>query len=162
MSSFIGLINNPPWDLALFLTLAAGAFFWGASYGKRSIGFVIVNIYILLALWEFIPVEALVAGRALIEIWAIKAAIFTLLLILLLLFMSRAFGRGGNEGVWWEVLILSILGAGFFMSVLISFAPPDAIKKNILFLNKLTLDIFAAPLIVRWWMILPILGVLFV
>lgn len=162
MNQYFGLLKNPPWDVALFLTLVAGAFFWGASNGKRSIGFIIVNLYVLSALWPFFPLDAITKDRPPVEIWAISAGIFMLFLILLLLFMSRAFDWGGREGSWWEVLILSILGAGFFISILISLAPPDAISKNILFLHPLTLSLFANTEIVRWWTILPIFAVLFV
>lgn len=162
MNQYLGLFKNPPWDFAFVLTLIAGAFFWGASKGKRSIGFIIVNLYIMLALWPFFPVEMLTAGRAPVEIWAFRAGIFTLVLILLMLFMSRAFEWGGRDGVWWEVLILGILAAGFFVSVLLSLAPPGAIEKNILFLNPLVLSLFADPQIVRLWTILPVLGVLFI
>jgi hypothetical protein len=115
-----------------------------------------------MALWPFIPLDSLTSGRAPIEIWAFHAGIFTLLLILLLLFMSRAFDRAGKEGVWWEILLLSIFISCFFISILISLAPQEAISKNILFLNPLTLNLFTDPSIVRLWMTIPILGVLFI
>ncbi|MDO8523126.1 MAG: hypothetical protein Q7S12_02475 [bacterium] len=162
MNQYLGLFKNPPWDFALVLTLIAVAFFWGASKGKRSIGFIIINLYIMLALWPFFPIDILTAGRTPVETWAFRAGAFLLILILLLLFMSRAFDWGGRDGVWWEVLILSILAGGFFISILMSLAPPGAIEKNILFLNPLVLNLFADAQIVRWWTILPILGVLFV
>jgi len=75
---------------------------------------------------------------------------------------SRSDAGGGRDGVWWEVLILGILAAGFFISILISIAPPGVITKNILFLNPVVLSIFADPAIARWWTVLPILGVLFI
>lgn len=162
MNQYLGLFKNPPWDFALVLTLIAGAFFWGASKGKRSVGFIIVNLYIMLALWPFFPVDALTVGRTSTEIWMFNAGIFSLLLILLLLFMSRAFDWGGRDGVWWEVLILGILAAGFFISILLNLAPPGAVAKNILSLNPLVLSVFADPAIARLWTILPILGVLFI
>ncbi|MDP2668444.1 MAG: hypothetical protein Q8P07_01240 [bacterium] len=162
MNQYLGLFKNPPWDFALVLTLIAGAFFWGASKGKRSVGFIIVNLYIMLALWPFFPVDVLTAGRTLTEIWAFNAGIFSLFLILLLLFMLRAFDWGGRDGVWWEVLILGVLAAGFFISILLSLAPPGALTKNILSLNPIVLSIFADPAIARWWTVLPILGVLFI
>ena len=78
------LLKNPPWDIALALTLVAAGFFWGATYGKKSLGFIIINLYVLFGIWPFISVNSLTRGRNPIEIWAISTAIFLILFILLL------------------------------------------------------------------------------
>ncbi len=159
MDQYFSLIKNPPWDFALILTLAAGAFFWGASNGKKALDFIIVNMYIMLALWPFVPLSLLTDGRDNLELWSFKAGVFTLLLILLLLFMSRTFSWTGKEGVWWEILILALLVSGFFLSIILSFAPAN---KDFLYLHPLILQFFADPEFARWWSIFPILGVLFI
>ena len=43
------------WDLALFLALVAAFFFWSVSRGKKKLVIAIVAIYILTALFPFVP-----------------------------------------------------------------------------------------------------------
>ena len=163
MSSVLGLFKNPSWDVALFIFLVACGFFWSTSKGKRALSFIIVSIYVLFALWPSIPLGAITNGRAPLEIWALHAGIFVALLLLLLLFMFRSFkgAFGGGEGIWWEILLLSMLGAGFLISIFLGLAPAEVIKNNSLHLTPLVLKFFASPEFIRWWTILPIFGVLF-
>src|SRR3989338_710935 len=161
MQSILSLLKNPQWDTALLLFLAAGGFFRRNSGGKKKMAFMILAVYVLLALFPFLPVDKLTAGRAETEIFMWRAGIFLALLILLTLFLLRALhGAAYISGIWWEVLILAILTAGFLMVSLLSLAPAVLIKNNLLNLSPLTLKFFTGS-IAKWWQILPIFGVMF-
>ena len=165
MDVVLGLFKNPSWDIVLFIFLLSCGFFWGTTYGKRALSFITISIYVLFALWPFIPLDTITAGRSVLEIWAIRGGIFILGLLFMLLFMFRSFrgalGGGGGEGVWWEILLLSILGAGLLISIFLGLAPPEAIKGDLLSLTPLTYQIFTSAMVAKWWIILPIFGVLF-
>ncbi|KKT20410.1 MAG: hypothetical protein UW05_C0037G0003 [Candidatus Giovannonibacteria bacterium GW2011_GWC2_43_8] len=85
MQSFLALLKNPAWDLALVLMLVAGGFFLGISGGKKKMAFIILAIYVLLALFPFLPIDKLTASRAENEVFMWRAGIFLALLILLTL-----------------------------------------------------------------------------
>ena len=123
--------------------------------------FMILAVYVLLALFPFLPVDKLAAGRAETEFFMFRAGIFLALLILLALFLLRALhGAAYASGVWWEILMLAILAAGFLMASLLSLAPEVLIKNNLFNLSPLTLTLFTG-VFAKWWLILPIFGVIF-
>lgn len=162
MDYFLNLAQNPSWDIIAFLVIMACAFFWGVSYGKKALGLIIVGVYVLFSLWAYIPTSALTAGRAPVEIWAFRGGIFIALLMFLLLFLFRTFrGAVFSEGVWWEMLLMSFLGAGLLITIFISMAPSEVLTENPLGLSPFTLQFFADQTYTLWWMVLPILGVLF-
>lgn len=161
MQSLLSLLKNPQWDTALILFLVAGGFFWGISGGKKKMAFIILAVYVLLALFPFVPVDKLTAGRAEAEIFMFRAGIFLALLILLTLFLLRSLGGAGYvSGIWWEILILAVLTAGFLAVSLLNLAPPVLIKNNLLNLSPLTLSLFTGSA-AKWWTILPIFGIIF-
>jgi len=65
MQSFLALLKNPAWDLALVLMLVAGGFFLGISGGKKKMAFIILAIYVLLALFPFLPLHIPANGMCL-------------------------------------------------------------------------------------------------
>lgn len=161
MQSFLTLLKNPAWDSVLILTLVSGGFFWGISGGKKKMAFVILAVYVLLALFPFLPVDKLAVGQAGAEIFMWRAGIFLALLILLTLFLLRSLGGAGYaSGIWWEILMLAILTAGLLMASLLSLAPAVLIKNNLLNLSPLTLKLFTGAF-AKWWQALPIFGVMF-
>ena len=161
MQSILSLLKNPQWDAALLLFLVAGGFFWGISGGKKKIAFLVLAVYVLLVLFPFLPVDQLTAGRAETEIFTFRAGIFLALLILLTLFLLRALhGAAYVSGIWWEILMLAVLAAGFLMSSLLGLAPEVFIKNNLLNLSPLTLSLFTGAF-AKWWTILPIFGIMF-
>lgn len=161
--AYLSLLKNPAWDVALLLFLVAAGFFWGISGGKKKMALTMLAIYVLVAVFPYIPMDKLTAGRAPTEVFMFRAGAFLILLILLSLFLIRAFKGMSSyySGLWWEVLILSILAAGFLMVSLINLAPDAVIKNNLLNLSPLTLKLFADPIISKWWTILPIFGIIF-
>ncbi|MDP3785409.1 MAG: hypothetical protein Q8R12_05135 [bacterium] len=161
MQSLLSLLKNPQWDAALLLFLIAGGFFWGISGGKKKMAFIILAVYVLLAVFPFLPVDKLAAGRAETEIFMWRAGIFLALLILLALFLLRALhGAAYVSGIWWEILLLAVLAAGFLAVSLLNLAPEILIKNNLLNLSPLTLSLFTGSA-AKWWTILPIFGIIF-
>ena len=151
------------WDLALFLALATAFFFWSVSGGKKKLVITILAIYILSALFSFIPLSVLTALRSPEEIFIIRAIVFLLILVFLVLFLSRAFkSYSDSKSIWWQGLILALLSGGFLLASLLNLAPPQVIETNSLGLSAPVLKFFTEPLFSRWWIILPIFGVLFI
>ena len=162
MDSVLNLIQNPSWDIIAFLAITACGFFWGITYGKKALGMIIIGVYVLFAIWPFVPANIVTDGRAPVEIWAFRSGIFLALLMFVLLFLFRTFkGALFSEGIWWEILILSILGAGLLTTILLKIAPPEIITANPLSLSPFTLQFFSHTIFTTWWTVLPILGVLF-
>jgi len=161
MQSYLALLKNPAWDVVFFLMLIAGGFFWGISSGKRKMSLGALGIYALLAVFQYIPLDNLLKDRASNEIWMFKGAVFLGLLLVFSLFLSRSFrGLPRDEGNWWEIVILSLLYAGFLSEALIMLAPKDLINSGKILLSPLILQIFSAPFS-YWWLILPIFGIIF-
>jgi len=150
MQSFLSLIKNPAWDAVLVFMLVAAGFFWGISGGKKKMAMGIVAIYVLTALFPFVSVDYLASGRAPNEAFMFGAGAFLILLVLLALFLLRAFrGVWKEDGAWWEILVFAILAAGFLMTSLIGLAQPSIAKNNFLNLSPLTLKLFADPIIAK-------------
>lgn len=161
--AYLSILKNPAWDMALLLFLIAAGFFWGISGGKKKMALGMLAVYILIAVFHYVPVDELSTGRAPSEIFMFRAGVFLIILVLLSLFLIRAFNGTATyySGLWWEVLILSILATGFLITALINLAPEAVIKNNLLNLSPLTIKLFADPAIAKWWTILPIFGVIF-
>ena len=163
MASFLSLLKNPAWDAVLVFMLVAAGFFWGVSGRKKKMALGILALYALLAVFPYIPVDSFAAGRSPSEVFMFRAGVFLTLLILLALFLIRSLrsASGYYGGLWWEILILSILAAGFLAASIIKLAPDEVIKNNLLGLSPRVLQFFALSAFVKWWFILPIFGVIF-
>ncbi len=149
-------------DAAFLLFLLAASFFIGVSRGKKKLGLFILAIYAVSLLFSYIPLDSLTQGRSDQEIFLFRAAVFLIVLILIVLFLLRSF-RGAlyPDGVWWEILLLSILLSGFLTTSLLNLAPKVLIENNLLNLSPIALKFFANPIYSQWWIILPIFGVMF-
>ncbi|MBI2021115.1 hypothetical protein HYS99_01210 [Candidatus Giovannonibacteria bacterium] len=162
MPQYLNVLKNPSWDIALFLAFSAIIFFWGMSRGKNKIGISILALYVMNVVFPYIPLGFLISGRSILEIFIIKSILFTVLLLLIALLLIRSFknGSAGSTGNWWQILILCILIAGFFMASVLRLADPVLISKNIIGLSPVAIKWFFTERII--WFILPILGVMFI
>lgn len=163
MASYLSLLKNPAWDAVLLFMLVVAGFFWGVSGGKKKMALGILALYALSAVFPYLPVDSLSAGRSPSEIFMFRSGIFLALLILLTLFLARSFkgAAGYYNGLWWEILVLSVLAAGLLAAAIIKLAPDDVIKNNLLNLSPWALKLFAGAPYANWWFILPIFGVIF-
>lgn len=162
MAFLSSILRNPPWDFVVFFMLVAGGFFWGMTDGKKKMALAILGIYVLSAIFSYVPMDSLTAGRAPQEVWMFKAAAFLALLVFITLFLTRSFkNTSHNDSAWWEILLLSILGAVFFAASLFNLAPSEVFTNNIVSLSPLTKTFFLNPAYSQWWIILPIFGVMF-
>ena len=162
MDFFSSILRNPPWDFVVFFMLVTGGFFWGMTDGKKKMALMILSIYVLLAIFHYAPLDSLTAGRASQEVWMFKTVAFLVLLALITLFLTRSFkNMSHNDSSWWEIILLSILGAGFLVVSLLNLAPPEVFSKNIVSLSPLTKTFFLNPTYSQWWIILPIFSVMF-
>jgi len=163
MGQIANIIKNPPWDAVLVFMIVVAGFFWGVTEGKKKLSLVIVGIYILHAIFPFVPFNGILAGRSPEEIWMFKAIAFFIALVILLLFLMRTF-KGAvtkGEGAWWEILLLSLLAAGLFIVSLASLAPSEVFQNNALGLSSMLINFFTSPSLTPWLVALPILGILF-
>ena len=156
------MLKNPAWDMVFVLMLVAAGFFWGISGGKKKMALTMLALYVLLVIFPYFPIDSILGGRAPNEIFMFRAGIFLAALLLLALFLSRAFARQAHDNcVWWEIILLAVLAAGFLAASILSLAPAELIKNNTLNLSSSVLKLFADPVIAKWWTILPIFGVMF-
>src|SRR3989344_2729931 len=162
MNQYLTMLKNPPWDLVFIFMLVAAGFFWGISGGNKKMAMSILALYVLIAIFPFIPIDKLFITESPNETLVFRVGAFLVLLIVLTFLLLRSFKgmlfRG--EGAWWEIFVLAVLCAGFFAVSLINLAPAEVIKNNTLNLSQLTLKFFADGMYSSWWTVLPILGVL--
>lgn len=163
MTFLSSILHNPPWDFVVFFLMVTSGFFWGMTDGKKKMAIMMLAVYVLSTVFAYVPMDSLTEGRAPQEIWMFKAIAFLVLLVLITLFLVRSFKYASfkNEGYWWEIILMSILGAGFLAVSLLNLAPPEVFTKNIVSLSPLTKTLFLNPAISQWWIILPIFGVMF-
>ncbi len=145
------------WDLALFVMLMAGAFFWGVSRGNNKIKFLIVSTYISSVVFGLLPLSQFEIGLSLASRAVLQMSIFGGMVLMLALLLKKIF-RGGDSsrGAWWQTLILCVLVAGFLMTNLLG-----EINQGALTLSTTTIQLFTTPVAKLWWTALPIVGVLF-
>jgi|SRR3989338_5898662 len=157
------ILKNPPWDFVVLFLLLTGGFFWGITDGKKKMAVAMLGIYVLSSIFSYVPLDALTKGRSPDEVWFFKAGAFLILLVFITLFLVRSFKYASfrNEGAWWEIILMSVLGAGFLAVSLLALAPPEVFGKNIVTISPLIKTLFLTPSISQWWMILPIFGVMF-
>ncbi len=156
MPQYLSVFKNPSWDVVLLLAILAGGFFWGtfSPGGKRKISSVILSLYVLNVIFPFIPLGSGVA--------TLRAGVFVALLILITLFLLRALKGMGGGGSWWEVLALVILMAGFLAVSLLAILHTGPAKNSMLTLSPLVNNLFGSRILVSFWTIAPLVGVLFI
>jgi len=152
---------NPTWDIALLLFLISAGFFFALTKGKHSLKLIILALYVMSVLFTFIPLGFLTDGRSLIEVWMIKSGTFFIFSLLLAFLLTKKCIIPVKRGLWWEILILSVLATGFLMTSLFSIAPAELASLNFLNFSPFVFKLFTDAIFIQWWIILPILGVIF-
>lgn len=163
MQWFAHLFKNPSWDFVLLFMILVSGFFLGITSGKKRIAMVVLALYVMNVIFSYIPLDDFLKGRAPEEIWMFRIGPFLALLLVLTSFLWRSFKYAlfKNDNYWWEIILMSLLASGFFVVSLLSLAPPEIVQNHIVVLSPLIQKLFLDPVFARWWIILPIFGVLF-
>ncbi|MBI2023366.1 hypothetical protein HYT01_02260 [Candidatus Giovannonibacteria bacterium] len=154
------VLSSIGWGYIFLLFLVSAGFFLGIQKGKYVLKGMIMALYVLALLFPLIPSELLLgAGRAPEEAFLIKGGVLALLWIILSFLLSRKYLVRDDDSVWWEVLLLSALYAGFFTVLLVGTAPAGALNSDLTGVPPDNLKFFSDPYAI-WWQVLPILGII--
>ncbi len=158
MASYISALTHPSWDLLFLLFVAAVGFFVGAARGKRKLVLMFLALYVARAVFEYLPVDLFAAGRSGSEAVLVRTLAYALCAGIVFFILLRAL-KGGYDGSWFSALVLGVLLAGFLGAVLFQFLTPEVIASA--GISPLATRLFGDPSITRWWMLAPIVGILF-
>jgi len=151
-------------DWILVLIFLAVALVYGLSMGRNRLMIVMLGVYFSFILTRAIPWKQL-AFLGVKETPSSTAQIFIFLALILgfyfliphssLRHAMRLGGRG--KGIWWQILILSVLQIGLILEIVISFLLPKVTAE----LSPLAQLIFVGPMAYFCWLSLPILAIMF-
>lgn len=143
-------------DLSLFFLFVGMSLAFGFIFGRWKLVNILINVYIALAFIGVLPVSLFdfsVYG---------KAVTFAALLVVLTAIDERLFDlhiSSAGTDFFWRLFVMSILVTGMVLSVLLSFLPHDIALG---FISKTTYGYFASPGALIFWMIVPLLSLLFI
>jgi hypothetical protein len=159
-SSVTNFISNSPWYLLFFLAVLSGGFFWGAYRGKHNLKGTILALYVSAVLFPLLPLQGFLNDRPLREIFLVEISVFLTLWIFLAFLITRRYLAEDSDGIWWEVMLLSILVLTLLITVTIGILPAELVNAELLGVPDYLLNIFSDPNLARWFLIAPILGVI--
>lgn len=149
--------TQPSWDLFILLFFLVGVFLYGFSLGRDRVVAILTALYFSLAVLYTLPVNMeLLKPLGSFFSWQVTIFLVLFLIIYFLLLRSGLFARFANQqGRWWQVLSLSILHIGLFLSIILTLIPPT-IQNNF---SELVKEIFISPPGRIFWISLPILAI---
>jgi hypothetical protein len=154
--SSLHLPENLAGDLSLFLLFIGLSLAFGFVFGRWKLVNILINVYIALAFIGVLP-AALLAFSA-----YGKAIVFVILLVLLMMIDDRLFDlhiSSAGTDFFWRLFVMSILVTGMVVSVLLSFLPKSVALG---FISAAAYGYFASPGALIFWMIMPLLSLLFI
>ena len=153
------ILSHPTWDLIFLFLLIAIGFFYGLWAGKRMIISTIIYTYVALALVPILPVEILARALQFKDIFFLKIGIFLTAFMLLVALLGRGGARAFSARTsWWQVFLLSFVQAGLLIHIMLGFLSPEKAK----LLAPLTRNFFANPDLRLWWLLGPLVILIFI
>jgi len=167
VNTFIAGINfnEPTWDLFIILFLLAGAFLYGLTLGRDRIILVLISIYMALAVMHAIPfldqIVPLEYGPN--NIFVFRIIIFLVVFVVLFGILSRstalsALTQSSSPGVWWQIVVFSILHVGLLASIIMTFIPKEFYEN----ISPITRQWFIGEQAEFFWIVAPIVALVFV
>lgn len=162
MSSFLdfftsfSLPKNIAGDVSLLFLFIGMSLVIGFVFGRFKMINILINVYIALAFVGIIPSDIFAVSPY------AKAGIFILLLVFLTAVDKRLFDlHVSNVGTdfFWRLFVMSVLVTGIIVSVILSFLP---YKIAISFISLSAYGYFASPIALIFWMVVPLLMLLFI
>lgn len=152
------------WDWIMVLVFLGVALVYGLSMGKNRLVIVMLGVYLSYFITRAIPWKDLTFlkmptgpdSTAQIFIFLALAPGFFFAIPHSAFRGSLRLG-GRRRGIWWQILILSILQIGLILALSISFLP----IKTITFLSPLAQLVFIGGMAQFLWLLLPILAIMF-
>ncbi|HLC95160.1 MAG TPA: hypothetical protein VJH89_01610 [Patescibacteria group bacterium] len=154
--SAFDLPNNIAGDVSLFLLFVGISLAFGFIFGRWKLINILINVYIALAFIGVLPTSLFATA-----VYS-KAIVFILLVIILTAIDERLFDLHiSNAGTdfFWRLFVMSILVTGMLVSVILSFLP-KVIALG--FISVTAYGYFASPLALIFWMVVPLLSLLFI
>ncbi|HEX9664526.1 MAG TPA: hypothetical protein VGA49_01750 [Patescibacteria group bacterium] len=161
IGQFLSSINwaAPTWDLFIILFFIIAAFIYGLSLGRDRVIVIMVGIYMALAVVNNAPFINAGAGAqiGIYDFYVFKVTAFIATFIILFFLLSRssllrAISNIEISAGLFQVLIFSLLHVGLFVSITLSFLPPEAVNN----LSGLTRQVFVNETSQFLWIIAPI------
>lgn len=152
----LDLPKNIAGDMSLLFLFIGMSLAFGFIFGRWKLINILINVYIALAFVGVIPLEMFI-----VSVYA-KAGAFILLLIILTAIDKRLFDLHiSNVGTdfFWRLFVMSILVTGMVVSVILFFLPQ---KIALGYISATAFGYFASPTALIFWMIVPLLSLLFI
>jgi len=150
------LPKNIAGDMSLLFLFIGMSLAFGFVFGRWKLINILINVYIALAFVGVIPREMFITSVYM------KAGIFIIILVLLTAIDKRLFDLHiSNVGsdFFWRLFVMSILVTGMVVSVILSFLPQ---KIALGYISATAFGYFASPTALIFWMIVPLLSLLFI
>lgn len=152
------IFSHPTWDIVLIFAMIAIGFFYGLSRGRHKMVSTVLNTYTTLAVFHAISIESIAHYIRVDNLFVVKIIVFFVIFLPLVFFMNRGRPRYFHSNIsWWQVFLLSFIQTGLLLHIIFSFLPPD-ITRN---LAPLTKSVFANTNLTIWWLVLPLLFMIF-
>ena len=152
------ILSHPTWDLILIFAMISIGFFYGLSRGRHKMVSTVLNTYIALAVFNAIPILTVAGYIRLDNLFVVKTIVFFAVFLPLAVFLNRGRPRFFHSNIsWWQVFILSFIQTGLLIHIIFSFLPPETSKN----LAPLTKSVFANTNLMVWWLVIPLLFMIF-
>jgi hypothetical protein len=150
------LPKNIAGDLSLLLLFVGMSLVFGFVFGRWKLINILINVYIALAFIGVLP-ESLFETSS-----YIKAGVFIILLVVLTAIDDRLFDlhiSSAGTDFFWRLFVTSIFVTGMVVSVILSFLPKTIALG---FISAAAYGYFASPAALIFWMVTPLLSLLFI
>lgn len=151
-------LATPSWDLFTLLFYIAAVLLFIFALNRDRLLITVLSTYITIAIINTASFLELLYKDGM-PLYFVKIIIFLILLVVINILISRAIGLSNiGFGNVRHVVILSILEAGFLISIILSFLPSEITS----YLTFLTRSIFIGNLGRTVWFVLPIASLIFI
>lgn len=150
------LPKNLAGDMSLLLLFVGMSLTFGFIFGRWKLINILINVYISLAFIGVLPKAFLD-----VSLYA-KSGTFLVLLVFLTAIDNRLFDvhiSSAGTDFFWRLIVTSILVTGMIVSVLLSFLPKGIALG---YISSVAYGYFASPGALIFWMVVPLLSLLFI
>ncbi|MGK2849225.1 MAG: hypothetical protein ACSLEX_04130 [Minisyncoccota bacterium] len=143
-------------DLSLLFMFLGMSLMLGFVFGRFKLVNILINVYIAIAFVGVMPVTFFILSVYM------KAGLFLLLVMFLTAVDKRLFDlhiSSAGSDFFWRLFVTSVLVTGMIVSALLSFLP-KSVALN--FLSATAYGYFASQGALIFWMITPLLSLLFI
>jgi len=154
--SSLAIPKNLAGDLSLLLVFIGLSIAFGFIFGRWKLVNILINVYITVAFLSVLPKELLAFSPY------AKAGVFLAVLIFLSTIDDRLFDvhiTSAGTDFFWRLFVMSILVTGMLVSVTLAFLPK---AMALSYISVTAYGYFASPIALVFWMIFPLLLLLFI